>query len=203
MEKLLVDVDGLPALVRFLIRNVSAEIQCHFVSKDADIHSLLMRAIEMMVDRSRGSFRRSDHLSKQPAAIVELTSGPDPWVRLPAPPNETVLRVGPLELDLIDRIAKRGDRQIRLRQREFQLLSYMAQRSGQVVTRESLLKEVWHYKFVPKTNLVDVHMGRLRRKVDEPNEFPLIRNVRGFGFVLSAAPPASGLWSRPAQREKS
>jgi DNA-binding winged helix-turn-helix (wHTH) protein len=101
---------------------------------------------------------------------------------------ETVLRVGSLELDLIGRTAKRGDRAIDLRPREFHLLKYMMQQSDQLLTRATLLKDVWHYKFVPETNLVDVHMGRLRRKVDGPNEAPMIRNVRGAGFVLSATP---------------
>jgi DNA-binding response OmpR family regulator len=108
--------------------------------------------------------------------------------RLLARLNETVLRVGPLELDLIDRVAKRGDRHFDLRPREFQLLKYMMQRSDKLLTRVALLKEVWHYKFVPETNLVDVHMGKLRRKVDGANEAPMIRNVRGVGFVLDAAP---------------
>jgi DNA-binding response OmpR family regulator len=99
-----------------------------------------------------------------------------------------MLRVGPLELDLLDRTAKRGDRQIDLRPREFRLLKCMMQRSGKFLTRTTLLKEVWHYKFVPETNLVDVHMGRLRRKIDGPNEAPMIRSVRGAGFILSATP---------------
>ena len=92
---------------------------------------------------------------------------------------ETVLRVGSLELDLIDRTAKRGDRPIELRPREFQLLECMMRRRDQLLTRATLFKEVWHYKFVPETNLVDVYMGRLRRKVDGPDETPMIRNVRG------------------------
>jgi DNA-binding response OmpR family regulator len=99
-----------------------------------------------------------------------------------------VLRVGALELDLLDRSAKRGERRIDLRPREFQLLKYMMERSDRLLTRATLLKDVWNYKFVPKTNLVDVHMGRLRRKIDGPNETPLIRNVRGVGFVLDATP---------------
>src|SRR5712664_1142820 len=98
-----------------------------------------------------------------------------------AQPNETILRVGPLELDLIDRTAKRGDRPIDLRPREFHLLKYMMQRIDQLLTRATLFKDVWHYKFVPETNLVDVHMGRLRRKVDGANEAPMIRNVRSAG----------------------
>lgn len=101
-----------------------------------------------------------------------------------------MLRVGPLELDLLDRTAKRGDRQIDLRPREFQLLKYMMQRNDKMLTREALFREVWHYKFVPETNLVDVYMGRLRRKVNGSNEVPMIRNVRGVGFVLSETPPS-------------
>ena len=97
---------------------------------------------------------------------------------------ETKLHVGPLELDLIERTAKRGDRSIDLRPREFRLLEYMMQRSDQLLTRAMLLEEVWNYKFVPATNLVDVHMGRLRRKIDGPHEPPLILNVRGKGFLF-------------------
>jgi DNA-binding winged helix-turn-helix (wHTH) protein len=113
---------------------------------------------------------------------------------------ETVLRVGSLELDLIGRTAKRGDRAIDLRPREFHLLKYMMQQSDQLLTRATLLKEVWHYKFVPETNLVDVHMGRLRRKVDGPDEVPMIRNVRGAGFVLRATPTHKVLLHEDATR---
>jgi DNA-binding response OmpR family regulator len=111
------------------------------------------------------------------------------WGPPRAQPRETVLRVGSLELDLLDRTAKHGDRPIDLRPREFQLLKYMMQRCDQVLSRATLLKEVWHYKFVPETNLVDVHMSQLRRKVDAATEAPMIRNVRGAGFVLSAPRP--------------
>jgi two-component system OmpR family response regulator len=96
------------------------------------------------------------------------------------------LRVGPLELDLLERTAKRGDRAIRLLPREFRLLEYMMRRRDEVLSRAILLKEIWNYKFVSETNLVDVHMGRLRRKVDEPHEAPMITNVRGVGFILRA-----------------
>ena len=188
MDKFLVDVDGLPVLVHFIIKDIPPEIGSGSVSKAADIHSLLSSKLEKMADRMRGSSLRRDATSNQPVAIVELISSPDPLVRLPALPNETVLRVGPLELDLLDRTAKRGDRQINLGPREFQLLKYMMQRSDKTLTREALFKEVWHYKFVPETNLVDVYMGRLRRKVNGSNESPMIRNVRGVGFVLSETP---------------
>jgi two-component system, OmpR family, response regulator len=95
------------------------------------------------------------------------------------------LRVGPLELDLVNRTARRGDRSFVLLAREFRLLEYMMQRCGQVLTRAKLLEDVWNYKFIPETNVVDVHMGKLRRKVDGPNEAPMIRNVRGVGFILN------------------
>jgi DNA-binding response OmpR family regulator len=189
MEKFLVDVDGLPVLVHFIIKDIPPEMGSGFAT---DFHSLLSSTLEKIADRMRGPSLRRDAPSNQPVAIVELISSPDPLVRLPALQNETVLRVGPLELDLLDRTAKRGDRQIDLRPREFQLLKYMMQRSDKMLTREALFKEVWHYKFVPETNLVDVYMGRLRRKVDGSNEAPMIRNVRGVGFVLSATPPLHG-----------
>jgi DNA-binding winged helix-turn-helix (wHTH) protein len=168
MAELVVDVDGSPVLVRFLL-----EMQSDSTSKDDDIDSLLSRTLEKMVDRMRGSSLRNDG---------------------------EVLRVGPLELDLLDRTAKRGDRQLDLRPREFRLLRYMMERNDKLLTRATLLKEVWNYKFVPETNLVDVHMGRLRRKVDGPNDAPLIRNVRGAGFVLSATPCPHGSPSRPTER---
>jgi DNA-binding winged helix-turn-helix (wHTH) protein len=172
------------------LRNEMAELLADI------INSLVSSKLERMVDRMRGSSLRRG----EPRAIAELGSIGDCLARLLAPLKETVLRVGPLELDLIDRTAKRGDRHIDLRPREFQLLKYMMQRSDKVLTRAALLKEVWHYKFLPKTNLVDVQMGRLRRKVDGANDTLMIRNVRGVGFVLDATPLSQGSPTTPAAR---
>jgi DNA-binding response OmpR family regulator len=180
MAERLADIEGLPVLVRVLVQDVPAEMR-------SDMHSLLSTTLEKAIERMRGSPLRRDAASKQPLAIVELISGGVPSAQLPASLTDTVLRVGPLELDLIDRTVKRDDREIDLRPREFRLLKYMMQRSGKLLTRATLLKDVWNYKFVPETNLVDVHMGKLRRKVDASNELPMIRNVRGVGFVLSPA----------------
>jgi DNA-binding response OmpR family regulator len=188
MAEIRADIDGVSVLFRILVRDEPGQMQSDFVSGNADLHSLLSRTLEKIADRMRGSSPRSDTPSKQPVAIVELISGGESSAELPAPADGTVLRVGSLELDLLDRTAKRGDRRIDLRPREFQLLKYMMQRSDKLLTRAALFKDVWNYKFVPETNLVDVHMGRLRRKVDGANEAPLIRNVRGAGFVLSATP---------------
>jgi DNA-binding winged helix-turn-helix (wHTH) protein len=160
------------------------------------IDSLEWSKLEKIGDRIRGLSLRRD----EPLATVELGSIGDSLARLLAPLKETVLRVGPLELDLIERTAKRGDRHIDLRPREFQLLKCMMQRSDKLLTRAALLKEVWHYKSVPKTNLVDVEMGLLRRKVDGANEALMIRNVRGVGFVLDATPLPQGSPTTPAAR---
>jgi DNA-binding response OmpR family regulator len=97
---------------------------------------------------------------------------------------ETKLQVGPLELDLIERTAKRGGRSIDLRPQEFRLLAYMMRRADRTLTREMLFREVWKYRFVPKSNLVDVHMGRLRRKIDGPHEPPMILTLHREGFIL-------------------
>jgi DNA-binding response OmpR family regulator len=162
-------------------------MEYHF--KEADIHPQLLSTLEMIVDGMHRSPLRNDDPARPPPAIAELISAMATMARPSAESGDTILRVGSLELDLIDRTAKRDDRPIDyLRPREFHLLKYMMQRSGQLVTRATLFKDVWHYKFVPESNLVDVHMGRLRRKVDRSNETAMIRNVRGAGFVLSATP---------------
>ncbi len=102
--------------------------------------------------------------------------------------RDTVRRVGCLELDLIKRNAKRGERQIELLPQEFRLLEYMMRRNNQLLTRATLLADVWNRKFASAANLVDVHMGRVRHKVDLPNEIPMIYNIRGAGFILRAPP---------------
>jgi two-component system, OmpR family, response regulator len=147
---------------------------------------LVLSALGAVDDRVRGLRAGGDDYLTKPFATVELIARIEALLRRPAESPDTVLRVGPLELDLIERTAKRGDRVIDLLPREFRLLEYMMRRKEQMLTRAMLLEEVWNYKFVPQTNLVDVHMGRLRRKVDEPREPPMIHNVRGVGFILRA-----------------
>jgi two-component system OmpR family response regulator len=145
---------------------------------------LVLSALGAVDDRVRGLRMGGDDYLTKPFAIVELVARIEALLRRPSESRETTLRVGPLELDLIERTARRGERAIDLLPREFRLLEYMMQRSDQLLTRAMLLEEVWNYKFVPATNLVDVHMGRLRHKVDGPDEVPMIHNVRGAGFIL-------------------
>jgi len=147
---------------------------------------LVLSALGAVDDRVRGLRAGGDDYLAKPFAFVELMARLEALLRRPAESRETTLRVGPLELDLIERTAQRGTRRIDLLPREFRLLEYMVRREGQMVTRAMLFEEVWNYRFIPNSNLVDVHMGRLRRKVDEPEEAPLIHSVRGAGFTLRA-----------------
>jgi len=147
---------------------------------------LILSALGAVDDRVRGLRMGGDDYLTKPFAIVELVARIEALLRRPAESRETILRVGPLELDLLARTVRRGDRMIDLLPREFRLLEYMMRRREQLLTRAMLLEEVWSYKFVPQTNLVDVHMGRLRHKVDKSDEVPLIHNVRGAGFILRA-----------------
>jgi two-component system OmpR family response regulator len=147
---------------------------------------LVLSALGGVDDRVRGLRSGGDDYLAKPFALVELVARVEALLRRPADTRETKLRVGPLELDLIDRTAQRGSRQIELLPRECRLLEYMMRREGQTVTRAMLFEDVWNYRFVPDSNLVDVHMGRLRHKVDAPGETPMIQNLRGAGFILRA-----------------
>lgn len=147
---------------------------------------LVLSALGAVDDRVRGLRAGGDDYLTKPFAMVELVARIQALLRRPLESPDTVLQVGPLKLDLIARTAKRGERSIDLLPREFRLLEYMMRRKDQMLTRAMLLEEVWNYKFVPETNLVDVHMGRLRRKVDQPPEPPMIHNVRSMGFIIRA-----------------
>jgi len=147
---------------------------------------LVLSALGSVDDRVRGLRAGGDDYLTKPFAAMELIARIEALLRRPADNRATMLQVGPLKLDLIERTAQRGDRVIELLPREFQLLAYMMRRKDQTLTRAMLLEEVWNYKFIPRTNLVDVHMGRLRHKVDLAHEPPMIHNVRGAGFILRA-----------------
>ena len=147
---------------------------------------LILSALGSVDDRVRGLRAGGDDYLVKPFAFPELLARLEALLRRPAESRDTALRIGPLLLDLIDRTASRDGRRVELLPREFKLLEYMMRREGQVVTRAMLLEDVWHYRFVPRTNLVDVHMGRLRRKVDAEGEPPMIHSARGSGFILRA-----------------
>ncbi len=145
---------------------------------------LVLSALSAIDDRVGGLKAGGDDYLVKPFAMPELVARLEALLRRPVETRETVLRVGPLVIDLIDRTVTRAGRSIELLPREFKLLEYMARRPGQTLTRAMLLEDVWHYRFVPQTNLVDVHVGKLRRKLDGPGEPPLIHSLRGTGFCL-------------------
>ena len=154
------------------------------MSVDAPV--LILSALSAVDERVRGLRAGGDDYLTKPFALTEMAARVEALLRRPVDSRETVLRVGALSLDLIDRTAQRGGRPIVLLPREFKLLEYLMRRPDQTVTRAMLLEDVWNYRFVPQTNLVDVHMGKLRRKIDPPGEPPMIRAVWGTGFVISA-----------------
>jgi two-component system OmpR family response regulator len=103
-----------------------------------------------------------------------------------APGPETRLRVADLELDLLSRTVTRAGRRIELTAREFQLLEFLLRRAGQVVTRTMLLEGVWDLHFDPQTNVIDVHMSRLRQAIDKGFDRPLLHTIRGAGYTVRA-----------------
>ncbi|MCW6512936.1 response regulator transcription factor [Lichenifustis flavocetrariae] len=154
--------------------------------EDNKVPALILSAMGHVDERVRGLRAGGDDYLTKPFSLVELAARVEALLRRPAASRETLLRVGPLELDLITSKATRGQRSLDLLPREFKLLEYMVRREGQVVTPAMLFEEVWNYNFVPQSNLIHVHMGRLRRKLDASGETPLIETVRGIGYTLHA-----------------
>jgi two-component system, OmpR family, response regulator len=149
--------------------------------------ALILSALGEVDDRVRGLRAGGDDYLIKPFAFSELLARVDALARRSATAvKETMLRVGDLEMDLLARRVRRGDREIALLPREFQLLEYLARNVGQVVSRTMLLQHVWDLHFDPMTNVIDVYVGRVRRKVDAGEGYPLIHTVRGVGFCLRA-----------------
>ena len=148
--------------------------------------ALVLSALDQVGDRITGLKAGGDDYLVKPFALGELSARLEAIIRRPISGGRTTLHAGALELDLIGREASRAGRRLELLAREFQLLEFLMRRDGQIVTRRMLLEEVFGYRFELKTNLIDVHMGRLRRKLEHPGEAPLLETLRGVGFVLRA-----------------
>jgi two-component system, OmpR family, response regulator len=148
---------------------------------------LFVSALASVDERIHGLKAGGDDYITKPFNMGELSARVEALLRRSTAGRATTLRVGPLELDLIERRAMRDKRELSLLPREFKLLEYLMRHPNQIVTRTMLLEDVWNYRFLPQTNLVDVHIGKIRRKVDGPGEIPLIECVRRAGFMLHAA----------------
>jgi two-component system OmpR family response regulator len=148
---------------------------------------LILSALGQVDDRVQGLRAGGDDYLTKPFAFSELLARLEALLRRrSAPAVVTRLAVGDLEMDLLGRSVRRAGRAVDLQPREFRLLEYLMRHAGQVVTRTMLLEGVWDYHFDPQTNVIDVHVSRLRQKIDKGFEAPLLHTVRGAGYCLRA-----------------
>lgn len=146
---------------------------------------LILSALADVDERVKGLKAGGDDYLAKPFAFSELSARLSAIARRATTPEErTRLSVADLEIDLLARTARRGDRAIDLLPQEFRLLEYLVRHAGHVVTRTMLFEHVWDFNFEPQSNVVDVHISRLRRKVDAGSSRPLIHTVRNAGYVL-------------------
>ena len=148
--------------------------------------ALFLSALGEVDDRVAGLKAGGDDYLVKPYAFQELLARVEALGRRRAPANITTrYQVGDLEIDVITRTVRRADTKIDLQPREFRLLEYLMRHAGQVVTRTMLLENVWEYHFDPQTNVIDVHISRLRAKIDKDFEKPLLKTIRGAGYIIS------------------
>jgi two-component system OmpR family response regulator len=175
VDRMLPGVDGLS-----IIRTLRAS--------DDNTPVLILSALGQVDDRVKGLQAGGDDYLVKPFAFSELEARIEALARRSRgkATTETTLTVGDLEMDLLSREVRRGQQTIALQPRDFQLLEYLMRHAGQVVTRTMLLESVWDYHFDPQTNVIDVHISRLRAKVDKGFESPLIHTIRGAGYKIDA-----------------
>ena len=148
---------------------------------------LVLSALSSVDERIKGLRAGGDDYLTKPFAFGELLARLDALVRrLQVDAGVTQLSVGDLQMDVRSRKVTRAGRAIALQPREFQLLEYLMRHVGQVVTRTMLLENVWDYHFDPQTNIIDVHISNLRQKIEIQGEKPLVRTVRGAGYMMTA-----------------
>ncbi len=177
LDRMLPFVDGLTIVATMREKNIDTPVLMISALSDVDERVDGLRA-------GGDDYLVKPFASEEMAARVEVLLRRRSRVAVPQPK----LRVADLELDLVTRKAARGKVELDLLPTEFRLLEYMMRNSGQVLTRTMLFESVWGYHFDPGTNIIDVHIGRLRRKVDAPGLPPLIHTVRGSGYMLSEHP---------------
>ena len=147
---------------------------------------LILSALGQVDDRVKGLRAGGDDYLPKPYAFSELLARTEALARRKSNGNgeETVYKVGGLELDRLAHKLTRNGKEIVLQPREFRLLEYLMKHHGQVVTRTMLLENVWDYHFDPQTNVIDVHISRLRAKIDKGTDVPLLQTVRGSGYMV-------------------
>lgn len=176
LDRMLPGMDGLSVLKAMRAGGVETPV-------------IVLSALGSTDDRVAGLTAGADDYLGKPFSFAELLARVQAVQRRfsggqQAP--QTVLRCGDLELDRMTRQVRRGERKIPLQPREFRLIEYLLLHSGELVTRTMLLEAVWDYHFDPGTNVIDVHISRLRRKIDDGEARPLLHTVRGAGYRLAA-----------------
>ncbi len=150
--------------------------------------ALILSALGEVDDRVKGLRAGGDDYLVKPFAFAELLARAEILARRNTPAasaeSDAVLTSGEVTIDLLSRKVSRAGKSVELQPREFQLLAYLMKHQGQVVTRTMLLENVWDYHFDPQTNVIDVHISRLRRKLEQGSEVPFIRTVRGAGYIV-------------------
>jgi two-component system OmpR family response regulator len=174
LDRMLNGVDSL-----YMIENLRSE--------GLRVPVLFVSSLVSVDERIRGLKAGGDDYLTKPFAMAELAARVEVLLRRSTDPQHAKLKVGPVEIDLIERRAWRGNRELSLLPREFKLLEYLMRHANQIVTRSMLLEDLWNFRSEASPNLIDVHIGKLKRKVDGPGEAPLIRNVRGSGFMFHEA----------------
>jgi two-component system OmpR family response regulator len=174
IDRMLPDIDGISVMRQLRDDGIAAPF-------------LIISALGEIDDKVRGLRAGGDDYLVKPFSFVELLARLEALGRRSDTiAKETILRVGDLSIDLMSRTASRRGRDIGLFPREFQLLEYLVRNEGHVVSRAMLLQHVWDLHFDPSTNIIDVYVGRVRRKVDDQQAYPLIHTVRGIGYCLRA-----------------
>ena len=174
IDRMLPDIDGITVMRQLRDDGIAAPF-------------LIISALGEVDDRVRGLRAGGDDYLVKPFSFTELLARLEALGRRSETiAKETILRVGDLAIDLIARSASRRGRKIPLLPREFQLLEYLVRNEGRVVSRAMLLQHVWDLHFDPSTNIIDVYVGRVRRKVDDSQDYPLIHTIRGIGYCLRA-----------------
>ncbi len=177
LDRMLPGMDGMAVLAALRASQIDTPV-------------IILSALGSPEDRVKGLTGGSDDYLVKPFAFAELLARIRLLIRrgTSAPAVQTVLACGDLSMDLLARRVTRAGRTIELQPREFRLLEYMLRHAEQVVTRTMLLEGVWDYHFDPGTNVIDVHLSRLRKKVDEGFGAPLLHTVRGAGYRLGVEP---------------
>jgi DNA-binding response OmpR family regulator len=174
LDRMLPGMDGIDVVAALRDRGVDTPV-------------LMISALSDVDERVRGLRAGGDDYLTKPFAPDEMSARVEVLLRRRQPQARSVLRVADLELDLVTHAANRAGQELPLQPTEYRLLEFLMRHAGQVLTRTMIFEHVWGFHFDPGTNVIDVHIGRLRRKIDQPGQSSLIRTIRGSGYVIAPA----------------